>query len=245
MEPAALLKDADTLNLLDSFCRRTFANDADADECYLYILEKLQENDYRRLRKFNGKSTLKTWLYTVFTNLKADFIRSKFGRRHIPAAVQRIGLWAQAVYKLICYEKRSVEEAWIAVSAQKLYTHSTEQYLEDVEEVLVHPCPPSVQMVALTGEDSEQEDTKANPFYILLDKLDRERAAAAAGILRQTTAEFTARDKLIIEMAYSKNCKDTAIARVLGCDRRTVKKRRITLLNHYCKALFKEGISGL
>lgn len=246
MTVASLLKDPDILSYLDSYCRKTFASDCDADECYLYILDKLQEDDCRRLRKFDGRSTLKIWMRTTFKRQVADFMRKKFGRRRVPAAVEKIGEWAVDVYKLFCWKKRSIEDAWVAITARGLYSNPFSLYLEEVETVLENPCPQSVNMVSLdAGDDREPGGEGCNPLNLFLQKCDRERQARAAKILVQETARFSDEEKLILQMAYTEECKDSSIARVLQCDRRTVKKKRLHLLNCFREVLLQEGISGL
>ncbi len=168
MNFAALLKDPDILQYFDRICRKTFVNDADADECYLYILNKMEEDDYRRLRKYDGRAKLKTWLYSVASNLKSDFIRKKMGRRHIPTAVTKIGDWAVAVYKLLCWQRQEIEEAWVVIVGRGLYSKTLADYLEDVEAVLRYPCPEEISTVSLDVKGDAPASPEANPFNVLL-----------------------------------------------------------------------------
>ena len=47
---------------------------------YLYILEKLHENQFERLRRFAFQAKLSTWLTVVSRRLALDFLRAKYGR---------------------------------------------------------------------------------------------------------------------------------------------------------------------
>jgi RNA polymerase sigma factor (sigma-70 family) len=47
---------------------------------YLHILEKLRENRFSRLSRFEGKAKLSTWLTVVSRHLALDFLRAKYGR---------------------------------------------------------------------------------------------------------------------------------------------------------------------
>jgi RNA polymerase sigma factor (sigma-70 family) len=47
---------------------------------FLHILEKLRENRFARLGRFEGKAKLSTWLTVVSRRLALDFLRAKYGR---------------------------------------------------------------------------------------------------------------------------------------------------------------------
>jgi RNA polymerase sigma factor (sigma-70 family) len=53
-----------------------------AMDAYTFILDRLRENDFRRLRAFvaDGRSTFVTWLVVVAKRLCIDFARSRYGR---------------------------------------------------------------------------------------------------------------------------------------------------------------------
>jgi RNA polymerase sigma factor (sigma-70 family) len=47
---------------------------------FLHILEKLREDRFSRLSRFEGKAKLSTWLTVVSRRLAIDFLRAKYGR---------------------------------------------------------------------------------------------------------------------------------------------------------------------
>ena len=47
---------------------------------FLHVLEKLRENNFSRLSRFEGKAKLSTWLTVVSRHLAFDFLRAKYGR---------------------------------------------------------------------------------------------------------------------------------------------------------------------
>jgi len=47
---------------------------------FLHILEKLREDRFSRLDRFEGKAKLSTWLTVVSRRLAIDFLRAKYGR---------------------------------------------------------------------------------------------------------------------------------------------------------------------
>ncbi len=58
------------------------------------MMDKLAEEDWRRLRAFTGQSTLTTYIGALSLRLLEDFARIRFGRVKPPSWVQRLGgIW--------------------------------------------------------------------------------------------------------------------------------------------------------
>jgi len=78
---------------------RSLGGDNDAVmERYAYILGKLRENDFRRLRSFNDNAgaTFSTWLAVAARRLCLDLHRAHFGRRRPTHATDRSTVWRAA-----------------------------------------------------------------------------------------------------------------------------------------------------
>ncbi len=148
MNPQTILTSRDTLDKIETVCKRRFPDWNDADECYLFIIESLEESDYRRLRSFKGKSSLKTYLYALINSLAADFNRKKYGRRRIPRSVSKLGPWAEAVYRFVCWQKFSFDDAYDMVSTQGLFNGSFNEFLDSAESIRHAPCPENPKFVS-------------------------------------------------------------------------------------------------
>ncbi len=58
-----------------------FADDDDEKmNMYLFVLERLRENGFAKLRQFRFRASLSTWLTAVARNLAIDFLRGRYGR---------------------------------------------------------------------------------------------------------------------------------------------------------------------
>jgi RNA polymerase sigma factor (sigma-70 family) len=68
--------------LLHTALRTTRDHDA-AMDAYAYVLEKLREDDFRRLRAFaaGGRAKFTTWLVVIARRLVLDHQRSRYGRQ--------------------------------------------------------------------------------------------------------------------------------------------------------------------
>ena len=73
------------------------------NECFLYVCEKLSDDDFRRLLKFNpaGKARFKTWLGSVVFNLCVDWHRRVFGRATLLPAITTLPAFDQSVFHLV------------------------------------------------------------------------------------------------------------------------------------------------
>lgn len=245
LREASILTDEKNLQQLEAVCRNRFGRSPEADECYLYILDKCQEDDFRRLRLFSGKSSLKTYLYTLFNNLAADFMRSRYGRRRLPKLVSDLGAWAEAVYKLVCWQKYSYEDAWEIVSLKDLYDKPFNHFLDDIEELNRVPCPEHLSFVSTDYEDYQEpadSRSRSNPLEALLRRLDLERRLQAARIIKNHTAALPPEDQLLIRLVYGDNHSIGAAGRLLGFYPVRAQRRMKKLLVGIREALLAEGI---
>ena len=67
-----------------------FAHEPDhTADCFLFVCEKLAENNYRRILAFkpDGKARFTTWARAVVRNLCLDWHRSQFGRKQVFSSV--------------------------------------------------------------------------------------------------------------------------------------------------------------
>ncbi|AMW04182.1 RNA polymerase sigma factor [Gemmatimonas phototrophica] len=87
--PAADARDAawavfvaDHSRLLVHIARDVFPQYDEAMDAYAFVLERLQEDNFRRLRGYrnDGRSKLTTWLTVVARRLCLDFYRQQYGR---------------------------------------------------------------------------------------------------------------------------------------------------------------------
>ena len=80
---------------------QTHREDAAAD-CYIYVCEKLADNDFKRLLKFDpgGDASFTTWLRVVARNLCFDWHRTRFGRHRPFKALGDLSPLESEVYKL-------------------------------------------------------------------------------------------------------------------------------------------------
>lgn len=245
MDPRHLLAEPEILKRIEAACQRRFPYPAEADECFVFVIEGLKADDFARLRKFKGNSKPTTYLYAVTNSLIYDFQRKRYGRKRIPKVVERLGAWAEAVYRLICWQSYSLEEAFDTVSLQGVYTGTYEEFLGEAIPVRDAPCQAnprfeSVEQRAEAGH--EQTDPQANPLEALLAKLDHQRRLRAAEVIRQLTAQLSQEDQLLLKLVYASDQSVAAAGRVVGMNANQAHKRLKAILLKLRTELLKIGV---
>ena len=97
-------------DLLDRLARKRFPGANTAHEALLYVLEQLEEDDWGRVRAYEGKARFKTYLSLIALRLLEDFARNRFGRARPPSWIKAQGPLWEEVYRLLCLERMSVED---------------------------------------------------------------------------------------------------------------------------------------
>ncbi len=72
------------------------------NDCYLQVLEKLSDNGFRRLLKFDtrGKAKFSTWLAAVVYNLCVDWHRREFGRARMLPSINVLPALERSIFHL-------------------------------------------------------------------------------------------------------------------------------------------------
>ncbi len=244
-DPAGLLASAETLERIEAVCRRRFFDPAEADECFIFVLDGLKADDCRRLRAFKGRSSLKTFLYTLVNSLATDFSRHKYGRRRLPETVKRLGELARTVYTLVCWKRYSWGEAYEIVCLEGLFKGGYGLFLSETEKIKEAPCRQNPYFVS-TDEDRtwvpEPSGKEPNPLESLLARMEEEEKARAAGIIREVSATLAPEDRLLLSLVYGSGHSAALAGRSVGLKPATARKRLKRILTRFREALLAQGI---
>jgi RNA polymerase sigma factor (sigma-70 family) len=246
MDPEKILSSSDILERIEAICRRHFSSENDQNESYVFILDSLKADNFKRLRAYQGKSKLTTYLYSLVNSLIIDFRRKRYGRRRIPAGVAKLGTWAEAVYRLVCWQKFSFDDAYDFLQIEGLFEGSYERYLEEIAPIRKAPCRenPAFQSLNEVGSKSLEtmSNASSNPLDFLIGKLDHQRRIKALQIVRETTAELSPEDQILVKLVYGSEQPVKAVATIMGFSASSARRRLKRLLNRYRERLLSEGI---
>jgi RNA polymerase sigma factor (sigma-70 family) len=94
---------------------------------FVTLLEKLKKE---KLRRFNGRSTLRTWLFIVTKNHCRDYFRSNSGVRHILSALEGMEHLDRRFFKLLYLEHVPLREVYASL---RLEIGDTLSYIDLLE----------------------------------------------------------------------------------------------------------------
>ncbi len=249
MRPEEILASSDILEKIEAVCKRHFYVENDRNECYIFVLDSLRADNFKRLRTFKGKSKFSTYLYSLVNSLVIDFRRKRYGRRRIPSAVLKLGKWAEAVYRLVCWQKFSFDDAYDFLQVDGLFEGSYEQFQQEIALIRKAPCrenPSFMSMDDCGGKPSrDMTDTGSNPLDTLIKKLNRERRIRAVEVIRETTESLPENDQLLVRLVFGSEHPVRVAAKVIDLSASAARRRLKRLLLKYRENLLAAGIREL
>jgi DNA-directed RNA polymerase specialized sigma24 family protein len=92
--------------------RLTTADEETAADCYLFIRQQLSQKNFKRLLRFRpeGPAKFETRLGVVAHNLCFDWLRSRYGRRSVLRALERLTEFENEVFRLHAQQGMSLGE---------------------------------------------------------------------------------------------------------------------------------------
>ena len=246
MKPEEILASSDILEKIEAVCQRHFSAENDRDECFVFILDSLRADNFKRLRAYEGKSKFTTYLYTLINSLVIDFRRKRYGRRRIPATVLKLGRWAEAVYRLVCWQKFSYDDAYDFLQIDGLFEGNYEQFMRAIEPIQKAPCREdfTFKPIDALGRDPLNciDGTDANALEVLIQKLDEQRRMHALKVIRETTKILPEADQLLVRLAYGSGHSLRAAAKTVNLSPSAARKKLQGILINYRKKLLAVGI---
>lgn len=232
---------AEAIPLVDeivrSLRRRHRVSGDEADELLACARLKLVEHDHAVLRKFTGRSTLRTYLVTVLTRLLLDQRRQRWGKWRSSLAARRLGPTAVRLEELLYRDGRSFDEAANVLRSAGPTPPETE--LRRIAEQLPErerrrfAGEPALAVIALSA-DTAQASVAA-----------RERQEAAHAVeqrLDEALVGLGAQERLILRLRFDDGYTVGEIARVLRLEEKPLYKRIERLLERLRKSLEARGV---
>jgi RNA polymerase sigma factor (sigma-70 family) len=246
IDPEEILASRDNLAKIEAVCQRHFYTENDRNECYVFVLDSLRAENFKRLRAFRGKSKFSTYLYSLVNSLAIDFRRKRYGRRRIPTAVVKLGKWAEAFYRLVCWQKFSVDDAYDFLQVDGQFEGSYEQFRQEIVPIQKAPCRenPSFASIDDDNRDSFRNLSVAdsNPLEKLIKKLNRERRVKALKVIRETTDSLPENDQLLVRLVFGSEHPVRVAAKVIELSASAARRRLKNLLIKYRENLLAAGI---
>ncbi len=221
--------------ILSQLRRLGFDHDEAMDR-FVYVCEKLSENDYRRLRavRYPGdRGDLTPWLRAVVNNLSISWTWSKYGRRRLPESVKRLSSKHQSVFRHYFFGGLAPSEVLEALHQEGDAAIDLLGVLDSLERIfeglshgrlwrLVCNMARSRQCLSLDAVEGdgqpalERKPAEPDPLQALLQKESSQKLTALL-------EELSTKQRLVIQLRYEEAMRTSEIASITGQDEKTVR----------------------
>jgi RNA polymerase sigma factor (sigma-70 family) len=187
--------------------RRHHLSRADEEEFASIVRLKLVDRDFAILRKFQGRSSITTYLAIVIERLCLDFLVAKWGKWRPSAAARRLGAVAILLEQMLVRDGITFEEAVGTLQTN----HGVSQTRAELHAVLLQlprhlagSTRPASPVVTTNPSLENHEDVHA---------VERVQAA-----LRAAIDAVPREDRHLLELRFERGLTVAQIARQLGID---------------------------
>lgn len=243
MDPRQLLED--NVELIDRIvgraCRRVGLAPADVDDMASMVKLALVENDYAILRRYEGRSSLATYLAIVVQRLLADHRERMHGRWRPSPEAQRLGETAVLVEDVVGRQRRSIDEAMPLIRA------ADPSITRDEVVAIADRLPqrrPRPREVELPAEHEVPLAARDRADAATYDGELRDLSQRAGTLLRETMAAWPADDRLMVRLRFESSLTIADIARLLNVPQRPLYRRLESLLANLHAVLTNAGIDA-
>jgi RNA polymerase sigma factor (sigma-70 family) len=204
-----------------------FERDVDrAEDCFLFVCERLRRDDMRRIRRFRreGTASFPTWLRAVVRHLCLDWRRHRHGRFRLPRAVAQLSALDQEVFRCVHVRHLSENETfhvlnalWPGLDREQLgnAVERVEKSLRGRQSWLILTHRPRLESLSAAPESDPAETEPA-----LVDpQADPERDAAThqrLEVLRNALCTLPPRARLLLQLRFEQDLTLEEVAHLTG-----------------------------
>lgn len=220
-------------------CRRHKLAVGDVEEFASEVKLRFVERDYEVLRKFEGRSTLRTYVTVVVQRMYLDYRNHLWGKWRPSAEARRLGPLAVRLEALITRDGLGCAAACREVVERERLVTSGDPLMDIARRLPIRMRRVAVGEAALASAVSAAH---ADEGAIL-----RDRRGAADRISRALSLALAAlpdQDRLILRMRFVDAFSVADIARVLHLDTRRLYRRVESLLRQLRRSLLGSGITS-
>jgi RNA polymerase sigma factor for flagellar operon FliA len=226
--------------VLTLICRRHRLVDMEADDFRSIARLKLVDNDYEVLRKFQGRSSLRTYLTIVLDRVFLDYRNAQWGKWRPSAEAQRLGPVALRLEQLMARDGFTFDEA-----VEMLRTQSGARESRDVLYDMASRLPVRMSRKP-QGEEAiaHIEDPAPSPDTLVQREELRPSAVIARAALDRAISALAPQERLIIRLRFGNGLGVVDIARTLKLEQRPLYRRLDQILKSLRQQLEAEGVNA-
>lgn len=220
-------------------CRKRGFSPEETEDFVSLVQVKIIENDYAVLCKFQGKSSLRTYLTVVIERLCLDHLNHLRGKWRPSAEAERLGPLAIQLETLLYRDGIPFDRACQILKANH-HVEASLQELQDLADQFPRRNP-------LRPRIESEEPLKTwpcgglNPEEEFISKEMRKRLLEIFGFLREARARLSSEDDRLIEM-HSSGLSIAEIARKLKVEQKPLYRRLEKIYAALRQALESQGV---
>jgi RNA polymerase sigma factor for flagellar operon FliA len=226
--------------VLTLICRRHRLTGMEADDFRSIARLKFVDNDYDVLRKFQGRSSLRTYLTIVADRVFLDYRNAQWGKWRPSAEAQRQGPVALRLEQLIARDGFTFDEAVEMLRAQYGVRESRDRLYEIASRLPLRMSrkPQGEEAIAHVA------DPAATPDQVVAREELRPRAAQARAALDRAISALDSQERLIIRLRFVNGLGIVDIARALQIEQRPLYRRLEQILGRLRRSLETDGFGA-
>ena len=231
----------DNLPLVDSvvrtIARRHQLSPDEADELGSSVRLKLVENEYEVLRKFEGRSGLRTYLTTVVTHHFLDERNARWGKWRPSAQARRLGPVAVLLDQLLTRDRLPFDAAVQAIETR---------YGQAVSRTELHAIAQQLPLRSsrmFVGEEALENVPAASHGDALVSDERQRTADRVERALETVLQQLGDEDRAILRLRFWSNLKLARIAELLNVPAKPFYRRVDELMRMLRAAMQGEGVS--
>ena len=227
-------------SVLRVVCRRHKLDPAETDDFSSHVKLKLVEGDYAILRKFQGRSSIRTYLTVVIERQFLDYRIGKWGKWRPSVEARRLGSVAVIVEQLLVRDGHSVDEA-----LEVLRTNQGVSIGRAELEALAGRLPSRHRH--RFESDEQLADLPSNDVLPDQAMAQSELRAASTRLwkaLSSIIAQFDVQDRLVLTMRFEDGRTIAEIATVLRLEQKPLYRRTDGLLRRIRAELHDQGVDA-
>ncbi len=216
-------------------CMRRCLHGADAEDFASTVKLRFIENDYEILGRFEGRSSLKTYLTAVVNHLYLDFQTQRYGKWRPSAEARRLGPVALRLESLLYRDGLTFDEACGVLQTDFRVTERREALYE-----LSLGVPRRSNRRPRPDGDVEPPEPRGPSA---LEQAERQVMAEKTFLaLRRALGRLPAPDRIMLRLLFEQGLSVADVARALGAEQKALYRRRDGLFKKLRRDLEAEGV---
>lgn len=225
---------------ITAVCRHHHLWGDDADDFAGVVRLHCVEDDYAVLRRFQGRSSLRTYLLAVITHCFQDYRNARWGKWRPSAEARRLGPLAVRLETLVVRDGLTLDEAHETLRTNFRATESR----DDIERLAARfPSRHGRSFVSVEVLDACPSADGGAEAPLHSQEVGR-AAREATVVLARTLSALPPEDQLILRMRFTDDCSIADIGRALHLDQKPLYRRVERLLGELRASLEAQGLGG-